>query len=112
MDEKSIVVGSVMSKSGCWSLLKGGFTVDQYMKAQLYFLSNNTYVRLWLDNVSLKSFAKGQWSKQQEKSTLEELFAPLVVLLRNPLAKEQLATQILTVILFYLCFVAQKLHIY
>ncbi|CAA2978390.1 Hypothetical predicted protein [Olea europaea subsp. europaea] len=71
MDEKSIVVGSVMSKSGCWSLLKGGFTVDQYMKAQLYFLSNNTYVRLWLDNVSLKSFAKGQWSKQQEKSTLE-----------------------------------------
>ncbi|CAA2997701.1 uncharacterized protein LOC111394497 isoform X2 [Olea europaea var. sylvestris] len=61
-----------MSKSGCWSMLKGGFTVDQYMKAQLYFLSNNTYVRLWLDNVSLKSFAKEQWSKQQEKSTLED----------------------------------------
>ncbi|CAI9770072.1 unnamed protein product [Fraxinus pennsylvanica] len=45
-DQESIIVGSVIAKSGCWSMLKGGFTVDQNMKAQLYFL----------------------WSEQQKKS--------------------------------------------
>ncbi|KAL2477463.1 Glycosyl hydrolase family 10 protein [Forsythia ovata] len=67
-DQESIVIGSVIAKSGCWSMLKGGFTLDQNLKAQLYFLSNNTRVGLWLDNVSLKPFTKEQWSKQQKKS--------------------------------------------
>ncbi|XP_022867887.1 uncharacterized protein LOC111387548 [Olea europaea var. sylvestris] len=70
-DQESIVIGSVVAKSGCWSMLKGGFTIDQKMTAQLYFLSNNTRVELWLDNVSLKPFTKEQWSKQQKKSIEE-----------------------------------------
>lgn len=31
------IVGSVIAKSGCWSMLKGGFTADADIKAHLFF---------------------------------------------------------------------------
>lgn len=34
---QNTVVGSVIAKSGCWSMLKGGFTADENMKAELFF---------------------------------------------------------------------------
>ncbi|KAL0422405.1 UNVERIFIED_CONTAM: Endo-1,4-beta-xylanase 4 [Sesamum latifolium] len=65
---QSIIVGSVIAKSGCWSMLKGGFTVHQNMKAELYFTSKKTQVELWIDNVSLKPFTRIEWQQQQNKS--------------------------------------------
>ncbi|KAI3445757.1 hypothetical protein Pfo_002422 [Paulownia fortunei] len=66
--QQGIIVGSVIAKSGCWSMLKGGFTVDSNMKADVHFTSNNTQVEIWLDNVSLKPFTKLEWQDQQNKS--------------------------------------------
>lgn len=34
----SLIVGSVIAKSGCWSMLKGGFTVEEDMHANIYFV--------------------------------------------------------------------------
>ncbi|KAK4491968.1 hypothetical protein RD792_002752 [Penstemon davidsonii] len=65
---RPITVGSVIAKSGCWSMLKGGFTLDQDTVAQLFFRSNNVKDELWLDSVSLKSFSREQWLDQQNKS--------------------------------------------
>ncbi|KAL0335090.1 UNVERIFIED_CONTAM: Endo-1,4-beta-xylanase 4 [Sesamum radiatum] len=65
---QSIIVGSVIAKSGCWSMLKGGFTVHENMKAEIYFTSKNTQVELWIDNVSLKPFTRIEWQQQQNKS--------------------------------------------
>lgn len=36
-DGEDTIVGTVIAKSDCWSMLKGGFTVEENMKAQLYF---------------------------------------------------------------------------
>ncbi|XP_073310017.1 endo-1,4-beta-xylanase 5-like [Primulina huaijiensis] len=67
-DQESVVVGSVLARAGCWSMLKGGFQVYQDYNAELYFLSNNTRVELWVDNISLKDFSKKQWRDHQRQS--------------------------------------------
>ncbi|KAL9174517.1 hypothetical protein ABFS82_02G057300 [Erythranthe guttata] len=64
----NVIVGSVIAKSGCWSMLKGGFEVDQNMKVQLFFASKNTDIEIWIDNASLKPFTKAEWRAQQNKS--------------------------------------------
>ncbi|XP_051146971.1 endo-1,4-beta-xylanase 5-like [Andrographis paniculata] len=66
-----LIVGSVVARSGCWSMLKGGFTVDQNMKTQLYFKSNNTKAEIWIDSVSLKGFTRGEW-QQHRKTKIDE----------------------------------------
>ncbi|KAL0365173.1 UNVERIFIED_CONTAM: Endo-1,4-beta-xylanase 5-like [Sesamum angustifolium] len=62
------IVGSVIAESGCWSMLKGGFSVDENGKARLFFACRNTRVELWIDSVSLKPFARTEWQEQQNKS--------------------------------------------
>lgn len=32
----TMIIGSVIAKSGCWSMIKGGVTPDQTMQANLY----------------------------------------------------------------------------
>ncbi|XP_057808710.1 endo-1,4-beta-xylanase 5-like [Salvia miltiorrhiza] len=63
-----MAAGSVIAKSGCWSMLKGGFTAYQDMKADLIFKCPNTMIEVWIDNVSLKSFTKEEWRDQQQRS--------------------------------------------
>ncbi|XP_059650101.1 endo-1,4-beta-xylanase 4-like [Cornus florida] len=65
---RSMIVGTVIAQSGCWSMLKGGLTVNVTMPAELYFESKNTSIELWLDNVSLQPFTRSQWRAQQSKS--------------------------------------------
>lgn len=65
---QTITVGSVLAQSGCWSLLKGGISVDITTSVDLYFQGNNTSIELWVDNVSLQSFTKAQWREHQFQS--------------------------------------------
>ncbi|PON90535.1 Glycoside hydrolase [Trema orientale] len=60
--------GSTIAESNCWSMLKGGLTVDESGPAQLYFESNNTSVEIWVDSVSLQPFTARQWMSHQHQS--------------------------------------------
>ncbi|XP_026393418.1 uncharacterized protein LOC113288554 [Papaver somniferum] len=60
--------GSTIAQSGCWSMLKGGLTVDSSGYADLYFQSNNTKVDVWVDSVSLQPFAEEEWRSHQVES--------------------------------------------
>ncbi|XP_031256147.1 endo-1,4-beta-xylanase 5-like, partial [Pistacia vera] len=60
--------GSVVAKSKCWSMLKGGFTVDASGPAQLYFESNKTSVEIRVDSVSLQPFTQKEWNSHQNES--------------------------------------------
>ncbi|XP_059311261.1 endo-1,4-beta-xylanase 5-like isoform X2 [Lycium ferocissimum] len=62
-------VGSVIAKSGCWSMIKGGLTVDQNAPAVLHFQCNNTKSELRVDSVSLKEFTKSEWQENRLKNT-------------------------------------------
>ncbi|KAI3867631.1 hypothetical protein MKW98_006008 [Papaver atlanticum] len=57
--------GLAVARSGCWSMLKGGLTVDSSGYADLYFQTNNMNVEIWVDNVSLQPFTEEQWRSQQ-----------------------------------------------
>ncbi|KAI3496815.1 hypothetical protein L1887_39192 [Cichorium endivia] len=60
--------GSTKAKSGCWSMLKGGLTVNQSGSAQLYFQSKNTWIDIWVDSVSLQPFTQEEWKSHQYHS--------------------------------------------
>ncbi|KAI3958914.1 hypothetical protein MKX01_023590 [Papaver californicum] len=60
--------GATIGQSGCWSMLKGGLTVDSSGYAELYFQSNNTKVDIWVDNVSLQPFTEEEWRSHQVES--------------------------------------------
>ncbi|KAL4346494.1 hypothetical protein GQ457_17G011650 [Hibiscus cannabinus] len=47
---------ATVAESGCWSMLKGGLTVDASGPAQLFFESQDTSVEIWVDSVSLQPF--------------------------------------------------------
>ncbi|RZC46869.1 hypothetical protein C5167_039810 [Papaver somniferum] len=57
--------GSAVARSGCWSMLKGGLTVNSSGYAELYFQSNSINVEIWVDNVSLQPFTEVQWRSHQ-----------------------------------------------
>ncbi|XP_004230568.2 endo-1,4-beta-xylanase 5-like isoform X2 [Solanum lycopersicum] len=63
-----ITVGSVIAKSGCWSMIKGGLTVDHNAHSELHFQSNNTKSELRVDSVSLKEFTKYEWQENRFKN--------------------------------------------
>ncbi|KAL7125217.1 hypothetical protein ABFS83_14G102400 [Erythranthe nasuta] len=58
--------GSVMSRKGCWSMLKGGLVVNVSGPAKLYFESNNTKVDIWADSISLQPFTHQEWKSHQD----------------------------------------------
>ncbi|KAJ7946165.1 endo-1,4-beta-xylanase-like [Quillaja saponaria] len=60
--------GAAVAKSNCWSMLKGGFTVDTSGSAELYFESNTTSVEIWVDSISLQPFTQEQWRSHQDQS--------------------------------------------
>lgn len=61
--------GTVVARTGCWSLLKGGLNLDiSPESATLYFESPDTRVEIWLDSVSFQPFSVDQWQWQQETS--------------------------------------------
>ncbi|XAR53038.1 Endo-1,4-beta-xylanase [Bertholletia excelsa] len=57
-----------MAQSGCWSMIKGGLTVDHDTEAELYFESENSNIEVWVASVSLQPFTRSQWAEQQSKT--------------------------------------------
>ncbi|KAL9819766.1 putative endo-1,4-beta-xylanase [Arabidopsis thaliana] len=66
------VAGSVVAESKCWSMLKGGLTVDESGPAELYFESEDTTVEIWVDSVSLQPFTQEEWNSHREQSIQKE----------------------------------------
>ncbi|XP_065871864.1 endo-1,4-beta-xylanase 5-like [Euphorbia lathyris] len=60
--------GAIVAQSNCWSMLKGGLTVDTSGLADLYFQSNNTAVEIWVDSISLQPCSQKQWKSHQDQS--------------------------------------------
>ncbi|KAJ9551969.1 hypothetical protein OSB04_016014 [Centaurea solstitialis] len=60
--------GATTSKSGCWSMLKGGLTVNESGTAHLYFQSENPSIDIWIDSVSLQPFTEEEWKSHQYQS--------------------------------------------
>ncbi|GER42873.1 Endo-1,4-beta-xylanase C, partial [Striga asiatica] len=57
--------GWVLAKSGCWSMLKGGFTVNVSGPAELYFESKNLQADIFADSISLQPFTLQEWKSHQ-----------------------------------------------
>ncbi|CAN7032385.1 unnamed protein product [Brassica rapa subsp. trilocularis] len=64
--------GSVIAESKCWSMLKGGLTVDESGPGELYFESNDTRVEIWVDSVSLQPFTQEEWKSHQDHNIHKE----------------------------------------
>ncbi|GAB2292123.1 hypothetical protein Dimus_026375 [Dionaea muscipula] len=62
------IAGAVVAESGCWSMLKGGLTVDSSGSAEFYFQTNNTSIDVWVDSISLQPFTHEEWSSHQQQS--------------------------------------------
>ncbi|KAK0604612.1 hypothetical protein LWI29_017473 [Acer saccharum] len=60
--------GAIVAEANCWSMLKGGLTVDASGPAELYFESKNTSVEIWVDSLSLQPFTQEEWSYHQQQS--------------------------------------------
>ncbi|XP_047321174.1 endo-1,4-beta-xylanase 5-like [Impatiens glandulifera] len=64
-------VGSVVAKSGCWSMIKTGFSVNVSGHSHLYFKSNNRETEIWADSISLQPFSQEQWMSHRD-NTIEK----------------------------------------
>ncbi|XP_039158396.1 endo-1,4-beta-xylanase 5 [Eucalyptus grandis] len=64
--------GAVIAESNCWSMIKGGLTVDESGPAELYFESKNTSVEIWVDSISLQPFTTEEWRSHHEQSIEEK----------------------------------------
>ncbi|XP_068319661.1 endo-1,4-beta-xylanase 5-like [Pyrus communis] len=60
--------GAIVAESGCWSMLKGGLTVNATGPAELYFESKNASVGIFVDSISLQPFTEKQWYSHQQQS--------------------------------------------
>ncbi|KAK8586195.1 hypothetical protein V6N13_130717 [Hibiscus sabdariffa] len=58
-----------VAESKCWSMLKGGLTVDTSGPAELFFESDNTSVEVWVDSVSLQPFTHEEWNSHRVEHT-------------------------------------------
>ncbi|KAL5561382.1 hypothetical protein UlMin_031129 [Ulmus minor] len=89
--------GSTIAEPSCWSMLKGGLTVDESGPAELYFQSNDTSVEIWVDNVSLQPFTEEQWKAHQvqsiKKAHKKELRIQVVDAQGNPLPNSTISLQ-------------------
>ncbi|CAH2075838.1 unnamed protein product [Thlaspi arvense] len=62
-------VGSVSTKHGCWSFLKGGFLLDSPSQLSILFFETSSYdgkIQLGVASASLESFTQEQWKKSQD----------------------------------------------
>ncbi|KAF5733209.1 Glycosyl hydrolase family 10 protein [Tripterygium wilfordii] len=71
--------GAIVAESNCWSMLKGGLTVDASGPAELYFESKNTSVEIWVDSISLQPFTQQEWTSHQDQSIKKARTAKLSI---------------------------------
>ncbi|KAK9941869.1 hypothetical protein M0R45_007562 [Rubus argutus] len=67
-----IHAGATIAESNCWTMLKGGLTVNASGPAELYFESENTTAEIWFDSISLQPFTQDEWKSHQDQS-IEEI---------------------------------------
>ncbi|XP_057965323.1 endo-1,4-beta-xylanase 5-like [Malania oleifera] len=61
--------GAIVAESGCWSMLKGGVTMDAPSStAHLYFENKNTSVEIWADSISFQPFTDEEWRSHHQQS--------------------------------------------
>ncbi|KAL6213245.1 hypothetical protein ACLB2K_012692 [Fragaria x ananassa] len=60
--------GITIAESNCWTMLKGGLTVNASGPAELYFESENTMAEIWVDSISLQPFTQEKWKSHQYQS--------------------------------------------
>ncbi|XP_004240033.1 endo-1,4-beta-xylanase 5-like [Solanum lycopersicum] len=64
-----IPTGWAIAKSGCWSMLKGGFNGNFSGPAELYFESKDiSSIELWADSISIQPFTLLEWKAHQDQS--------------------------------------------
>ncbi|KAL6200450.1 hypothetical protein ACLB2K_030231 [Fragaria x ananassa] len=63
-----IHAGAIVAESNCWSMMKGGLTVNASGPAELYFESKSTSVDIWVDSVSLQQFTEKEWKSHHDQS--------------------------------------------
>ncbi|KAL5561171.1 hypothetical protein UlMin_030918 [Ulmus minor] len=61
-------IGTVLAKSGCWSFLKGGFTVNTPAKISLLYFENSddSDVNIAVASSSLQPFSHQEWRTNQQ----------------------------------------------
>ncbi|XP_047342292.1 endo-1,4-beta-xylanase 5-like [Impatiens glandulifera] len=64
--------GITVAQSGCWSMLKGGLSINVSESAQLYFESDNTNTEIWVDSISLQPFTLDEWRSHIDQSVEKE----------------------------------------
>ncbi|KMZ72073.1 endo-1,4-beta-xylanase, family GH10 [Zostera marina] len=66
----NFVAGTVMARSGCWSMMKGGITVNVTGSFDLFFEVRNisSEVEIWIDSVSLQAFTDEEWASHRRDS--------------------------------------------
>ncbi|MCO5586563.1 hypothetical protein L7F22_040504 [Adiantum nelumboides] len=82
-----VCAGTVIAQSGCWSFLKGGFSLDGLItsstSARLYFETMNfsSGTDLWLDRAAVQPFSDVEWKSHQaeQKELLRQRIVSLQV---------------------------------
>ncbi|MCO5585694.1 hypothetical protein L7F22_039630 [Adiantum nelumboides] len=82
-----VCVGTVIAQRGCWSFLKGGFSLDGLItsstSARLYFETMNfsSGTDLWLDRAAVQPFSDVEWKSHQaaQKELLRQRIVSLQV---------------------------------
>ncbi|KAJ1686960.1 hypothetical protein LUZ63_018350 [Rhynchospora breviuscula] len=72
-----IAAGTIEAKASCWSMLKGGLTVNISGPAELYFESNNSTSEIWVDSVSLQPFTLDEW-RSHHNNTINQVRKKMV----------------------------------
>ncbi|KAF3333060.1 Endo-1,4-beta-xylanase C [Carex littledalei] len=67
-----VAVGSVVANASCWSMLKGGLTVNVSGPGDLYF-------EIWVDNVSFQPFTQEEWKGHHNESADQKNKKPVTV---------------------------------
>ncbi|KAM7276978.1 hypothetical protein ACFE04_018844 [Oxalis oulophora] len=70
-----IPAGAIVAEANCWSMLKGGLTMNVSGLAQLYFKSKNTSVEIWVDSISLQPFTEEKWKSHQDQVLRRPLYS-------------------------------------
>ncbi|CAL1379419.1 unnamed protein product [Linum trigynum] len=63
-----VEAGTVIAKPGCWSMLKGGLTVETSGEASLFFQTQNSTADVMVDSISLQPFTPEEWKSHQDQT--------------------------------------------
>ncbi|XP_010228324.1 uncharacterized protein LOC100828321 [Brachypodium distachyon] len=86
-----IAGGSIVAKSGCWSMLKGGMTSYTSGPAELFFEADGAAVDIYVDSVSLQPFSFPEWDAHASISTSKTRKSTIKILARQRSSGEPLA---------------------